>query len=94
MTHGRLIALTVLTALALSACNKNNAPGTPAASSPPDTAAATPRESIQFEGSPQLATEPDGVAIRVPAATQVTVGSDVSTNCWPPISGVAALARV
>ena len=64
MTHGRLITLAVLTALALSACSKNNAPSASTASSSPDTAATTaPPASTRVEGSPQLATEPDGVHI-------------------------------
>ncbi len=67
MTHGRLItlaALAALTALAISACSKNNEPSAPAVSAPTDASASTtPQPTPIANGSPQLATEPDGVHI-------------------------------
>src|SRR5258708_2054522 len=64
MTHGRLIILAVLTALAVSACSKTSGPGAPAVSGPADTAASTtPQPTQRIEGSPQIATEPDGMHI-------------------------------
>jgi pimeloyl-ACP methyl ester carboxylesterase len=64
MTHGRLITLAALTALALSACSKNSEPSAPAMSGPTDTEASTPPQPAQkAEGSPQIAMEPDGVHI-------------------------------
>jgi pimeloyl-ACP methyl ester carboxylesterase len=64
MTHGRLITLAALTALAISACSKNSAPSAPAVSSPTDTTASTPPAAMaRPDGSPQLVTEPDGVHI-------------------------------
>ena len=63
-THGRLITLAALTALALSACSKNSEPSAPAVSAPTDTAASTTPQPTQLsEGSPQIATEPDGLHI-------------------------------
>jgi pimeloyl-ACP methyl ester carboxylesterase len=59
MTHGRLITLAVLVALALSACGKDSAP---AVSASTDTAAPTAPSQIA-DGSPQIATEPDGLHI-------------------------------
>jgi pimeloyl-ACP methyl ester carboxylesterase len=64
MTHGRLIILAILTALAVSACSKNSGPSAPAVSGPTDTAASTtPQPTQKIEGSPQIATEPDGMHI-------------------------------
>jgi pimeloyl-ACP methyl ester carboxylesterase len=64
MTHGRLITLAALTVLALSACNKNSEPSASAVSAPTDTAASTtPQPTQRAEGSPRIATEPDGVHI-------------------------------
>jgi pimeloyl-ACP methyl ester carboxylesterase len=63
MTHGRLIILAALTALALSACSKNSEPS-PAMSSQADTAASTlPADNSNVDGSPQIVTEPDGLHI-------------------------------
>jgi len=64
MSHGRLTPLAILAALTLSACSKNTAPSSPAASLSTDTAATTPAEQTQSaNGSTLLATEPDGVHI-------------------------------
>jgi pimeloyl-ACP methyl ester carboxylesterase len=61
MPHGRLITLTALTALAISACSKNNQPTAPAVSAAADTAQSTPAApSGRIEGSPRLTTEPNG----------------------------------
>jgi pimeloyl-ACP methyl ester carboxylesterase len=60
MPQGRLITLTLLAALTLSACSKNTAPGAPVAASATDTA---PAPTPSTDGSPKLATEPDGVHI-------------------------------
>jgi pimeloyl-ACP methyl ester carboxylesterase len=61
MTHGRLIILTALAALTLSACNKSSQPAMPA---PTGTAAVPTTGPTQVsDGSPRLATEPDGVHI-------------------------------
>jgi pimeloyl-ACP methyl ester carboxylesterase len=64
MTHGRLITLTALAALAISACSKNTQQSPPPVSSPTDTAASTPPPAAHpMEGSPKIVTEPDGVHI-------------------------------
>jgi pimeloyl-ACP methyl ester carboxylesterase len=64
MTHGRLITLAALAALAISACSKNSEPSATAVSAPTDTAASTTTAPAKVpNGSPQLATEPDGVHI-------------------------------
>jgi pimeloyl-ACP methyl ester carboxylesterase len=64
MTHGRLITIAALTALAISACSKNNEPTVPAVSAATDTAASTtPAEMPPADGSPQIVTEPDGTHI-------------------------------
>ncbi len=64
MTHGRLITLAALAALAISACSKNSEPTASPVSAATDTATPTTTASPQVsEGSPQLATEPDGLHI-------------------------------
>jgi pimeloyl-ACP methyl ester carboxylesterase len=64
MTHGRLITLAALAALGISACSKNSEPSATAVSAPTDTAASTTTAPTKVpNGSPQLATEPDGVHI-------------------------------
>jgi pimeloyl-ACP methyl ester carboxylesterase len=64
MTHGRLITLAILAAIVTSACSKNNEPSAPAVSASTDTAASTATSPTKTpNGSPQLATEPDGVHI-------------------------------
>jgi pimeloyl-ACP methyl ester carboxylesterase len=64
MTHGRLIPLAAVIALATSACSKHSEPSTPAASAPTDTVATTAEpETPAANGSPQIATEPDGLHI-------------------------------
>src|ERR1700761_8991743 len=59
MSQGRLITLTLLTALTLSACSKNT---TTSATSAP-AAGESPAQPQAAEGSTKLATEPDGVHI-------------------------------
>jgi pimeloyl-ACP methyl ester carboxylesterase len=62
MTHGRLTTLAALAALAISACSKNGEPTAPAVSAATDTAASTTPASTQIaNGSPQIATEPNGL---------------------------------
>jgi pimeloyl-ACP methyl ester carboxylesterase len=64
MTHGRLITLAALAALAISACSKNNEPSAPVVSAPTDTMASTsPAPTAPTDGSPQIVIEPDGVHI-------------------------------
>ncbi|MBV8805673.1 MAG: alpha/beta hydrolase, partial [Sinobacteraceae bacterium] len=70
MTHGRLITLAALIALATSACSRNTAPtaaptAAPTVSAPADTAATTPppADAPTPDGRPSIATEPDGVHI-------------------------------
>jgi pimeloyl-ACP methyl ester carboxylesterase len=64
VTHGRLITLAAVTALAVSACSKNSEPSAPAASAPAGIAASTtPQPTQKPEGSPRIVTEPDGVHI-------------------------------
>src|SRR5690349_16395496 len=60
MPQGRTTTLAILAALTLSACSKNTAPSetTAPAPAPPSAAQTQPPE-----GTPQLATEPDGVHI-------------------------------
>lgn len=63
MTYGRLITLAVLAAIVISACSKNNEPSAPV-SAATDTAASTATSPTKTpDGSPRLATEPDGVHI-------------------------------
>jgi pimeloyl-ACP methyl ester carboxylesterase len=63
MTHGRLITFAVLAALGLSACSKTSAPNAPATAASTDTATSTTPDTPRQvnEGSPQLATEPNGL---------------------------------
>ena len=64
MTYGRLITLAAITALALSACSKNSQPSPAAVSGTTDAATSTtPQPTRRPDGSPQIATEPDGVHI-------------------------------
>jgi pimeloyl-ACP methyl ester carboxylesterase len=65
MTHGRLITLAALIALVLSACSRNTeSTSTPAVSAQADTTVPPPHAVVPtLEGSPRLATEPDGVHI-------------------------------
>jgi pimeloyl-ACP methyl ester carboxylesterase len=64
MTYGRWTLLAAFTALAVAACSKNSAPSIPPASPQPDTAAeSTPVEPPHVDGSPEIATESDGVHI-------------------------------
>jgi pimeloyl-ACP methyl ester carboxylesterase len=66
MTHGRLITLAALIALATSACSRNTAPtAAPIVSAPADSTPTTPppAEAPTPEGRPSIATEPDGVHI-------------------------------
>jgi pimeloyl-ACP methyl ester carboxylesterase len=64
MTHGRLVTLATLSVLAISACSKNNSPASPASSATTDNTAPTaPNGAHPADGSPRLATEPDGVHI-------------------------------
>lgn len=62
MTRWTLLA--ALTALTVSACGKNSEPSSPPASSEASaTNTAEPVETPQVEGTPEIATEPDGVHI-------------------------------
>ncbi len=62
MTHGRLITLVTLIALAVSACSKNSGPAAPAVSASTDTTASTTSAPTPIaNGSPQIATEPNGL---------------------------------
>jgi pimeloyl-ACP methyl ester carboxylesterase len=64
MTHSRLITLAAVTVLAISACSKNSERNARTAPAPTATAAsATPGPMQTTEGSPRIATEPDGVHI-------------------------------
>jgi pimeloyl-ACP methyl ester carboxylesterase len=62
MTHGRLTILAALAALTVAACSRNTAPSSPPLSSPTDTQAALV-EPPHADGTPEIATEPDGVHI-------------------------------
>src|SRR5258708_28279284 len=61
MTHGRLITLAALIALAISACSKNSQPTAPAVSASPDTASTSPAAMVRADRSPRPATEPGRV---------------------------------
>jgi pimeloyl-ACP methyl ester carboxylesterase len=63
MTHGRLTTLAAFIALAISACSKSTAPTAPPMSSTTGNAAPTTATPTIANGSPQIATEPDGVHI-------------------------------
>lgn len=64
MTHGQLITLAALTALAVTACSKNSEPVPRAVSAQTDTTVATtPAEPASADGAPQIVTEPNGLHI-------------------------------
>jgi pimeloyl-ACP methyl ester carboxylesterase len=64
MTHGRLIILSALTALALSACSRNTGSTGAPVSAQTDTSPSTPAGVAPLaDGSPRIVTEPDGVHI-------------------------------
>src|SRR3984893_2508135 len=89
MTHGRLITLAALTALAISACSKNSEHSAPAVSASTDTMAATPPGAMtRADGSPQIVTVPDGVHIEYRTygtgdpATILVHGWATDANYW------------
>lgn len=61
MTYGRLTTFAALAALTVAACSRNNEPSPPP-SSPTDTPTAQ-LEPPHVDGTPEIATEPDGVHI-------------------------------
>jgi pimeloyl-ACP methyl ester carboxylesterase len=72
MTHGRLITLATLIALAISGCSRNTEPATPATSAPSasndsassdSTGTPSQQQTQSADGSPKIVTEPDGVHI-------------------------------
>jgi pimeloyl-ACP methyl ester carboxylesterase len=62
MTYGRLTILAALAALTVVACGRNSEPSSPAMSSQTDTSSAQV-EPPRVDGTPEIATEPDGVHI-------------------------------
>lgn len=64
MTHGKLIALAALAALAISGCGRNSEPPAPTVSASTDTNATTAsEEAAASEGTQHIVTEPDGLHI-------------------------------